>query len=593
MDNDSRLFDIVHSQRMADSMRIAYAKKDPKKPGNNWVNYSLHETVGVIDRISLGLIKLGIKKGDNIALISNNRPEWNFVDFGIQQVGAVVVPIYPSISYNELKYIFNDSEVKLCFVDNAELAKKIKSITAETPSLTHVYSFDKNTVAEYWGKVVAETKIGELTIVEQHKDRVNPNDLATIIYTSGTTGTPKGVMLSHFNIASNIVALSKILPFINGNKALSFLPLSHVFERTISYAYMANGVSIYYAENLETIVENLKEVGPDYFTTVPRLLEKVYEKIIEKGNSLEGLKRNLFFWAIDLGKKFELNQNMGIWYNLQLKLARKYVFSKWHSALGGNIQAIVSGAAALQPQLARIFAAAEIPIIEGYGLTETSPVLCSNRLEIKERRIGTVGSALPGVEIKIAVDGEILAKGPNIMVGYYKREDLTNEVFDSEGWFHTGDIGEFAENRFLKIIDRKKELFKTSGGKYVAPQQVENKYKESLFIEQIMVVGENKKFVGALIVPSIINLTSWCMKKDLHFDNTEAMLREDIIKDKIQREIEAINSQISHVEQVKSFILLSKEWTASDGELTPTAKLKRRVIQERFALDIESLYSES
>ncbi len=591
MNSDSRLFDIIHTQRMADSMRIAYAKKDPKKPGNNWINYSLHEIVGVIDRISLGLIKLGIKKGDNIALISNNRPEWNFVDLGIQQVGAVVVPIYPTISNAEFKYIFNDSAVKLCFVDSAELAHKIKSITSETPSLTHLFSFEKNTEADYWGNIVAETKIGELKIVEQHKESIEPSDLATIIYTSGTTGTPKGVMLSHYNIVSNIIAISKVLPIIKGSKALSFLPLSHIFERTISYAYLANGVSIYYAETLETIGENLKEVGPDYFTTVPRLIEKIYEKIIEKGNLLEGFKRNLFFWAIDLGKKFELNKNMGIWYNFKLKLARKYVFSKWHSALGGNIQAIVSGAAAFQPQLASIFAAAEIPIVEGYGLTETSPVLCSNRLETKERRIGTVGPALPGVEIKIAEDGEILAKGPNIMMGYYKREDLTKEVIDSEGWFHTGDIGEFVDNRFLKITDRKKELFKTSGGKYVAPQQVENKYKKSAFIEQIMVVGENRKFVGALIVPSLTNLSSWCEKQSLVFDNSEAMLRDETINYKIQREIEALNAELSHVEQVKRFMLLSKEWTASDGELTPTTKLKRRVIQERYAEEVESLYS--
>jgi len=590
MDSNFRIFDLPHSERMKGSMRIAYAKKDPEKPGNNWITYSLHETVGVIDRISLGLIKLGIKKGDKIALISNNRPEWNFIDFGIQQVGAVVVPIYPSISNNEFKYIFNDSEIKICFVDTPDLAKKIMSIKSEIPSLDFIYSFDKTDKVDYWGKIVVETKIGELKIVEKRKEEVKPTDLATIIYTSGTTGNPKGVMLSHFNIISNIISISKVLPIMKGKKALSFLPLCHSFERTISYSYLANGVSIYYAESIETIGENLKEISPEYFSTVPRLLEKVYEKIIEKGNSLEGFKRMLFFWALGLGKKFDLNHNMGFLYNLQLKFARKHVFSKWQAALGGNIMAIVSGAAALQPQLARIFAAADISIIEGYGLTETSPVLCTNRLEIKERRIGTVGPALPGVEIRIAADGEILAKGPNIMLGYYKRKDLTDEVIDKDGWFHTGDIGEFKETRFLKITDRKKELFKTSGGKYVAPQQLENKYKESLFIEQIMIVGENKKFVGALIVPSISNLKNWCKKKSYIFDNTEVMIGDELIVEKIKREIESINPQINHVEQVKRFKLLSKEWTEGEGLLTPTIKLKRKAIKARFIEEIEAIY---
>ena len=586
-----RLFDIVHQKAKEAPSKIAYADKHRLDAGAAWREHNYSDTVEKINSVSLGLLTKGIEKDDKIALISNNRSEWNFADFGIQQIGAVVVPIYPTLSTSEFKFIFGDAEIKLCFVENAELYGKVAPLIDQFPSLMAIFTFDEVDEAPNWNEILKTPSDEEEKRLAQIRGEIDTEDLATIIYTSGTTGTPKGVMLSHRNISSNIEAISQILPIIAGSKALSFLPLCHIFERTISYTYLANNVSIYYAKNLETIGDNLRELGPEYFSTVPRLLEKIYEKILEKGRSLTGIKRALFYWSLDLGRRFELNKNQGPIYNLQLALARKLIFSKWHEALGGNVVGIVAGAAALQPKLAKIFGAAGVPIVEGYGLTETSPVLTSNRLEIVKRRIGTVGPPLPGVKIKIAEDGEILAKGPNIMMGYYKRQDLTDEVIDKDGWFHTGDIGEFVEGEFLKITDRKKELFKTSGGKYVAPQQVENKYKESPFIEQVLVIGNNRKFVSALIVPSVLYLEEYCKHKSWVFENLEEMVRDERVREKIQREIDGINPEINHVEQIKKFTLLAREWTAGEGELTPTTKLKRRVIEEKFAGEIEGMYA--
>jgi len=590
MSDYPRLFDIVHQKAEKAPGKIAYADKHGPAAEGDWREYSGSDTVENINAFSLGLLNLGIGKDDKIALISNNRCEWNIVDFGIQQTGAVVVPIYPTISTSEFRFIFDDAEIKICFVENVELFKKVEGLIDQIPSLKAIYTFDEVERAKNWNEIMKTGDGGDTKRLARIRGEIDPEDLATIIYTSGTTGDPKGVMLSHRNITSNIEAISQILPIVAGSKALSFLPLCHIFERTISYTYLANNVSIYYAENLETIGDNLRELGPEYFTTVPRLLEKVYEKIMEKGKRLTGLKRALFYWSLSLGERFELNKNQGLIYNLQLAVARKLIFSKWHEALGGNVLGIVTGAAAFQPKLAKIFSAAGFPLVEGYGLTETSPVLTSNRLEVVQRRIGTVGPPLPGVKIKIAKDGEILAKGPNIMMGYYKRQDLTDQVIDKEGWFHTGDIGEFVEGEFLKITDRKKELFKTSGGKYVAPQQVENKYKESPFIEQVMVIGNNRKFVSALIVPSILYLQEYCEHKSWEFDNMDEMVRDERVREKLQREIDHINPEINHVEQIKKFTLLAREWTAGEGELTPTTKLKRRVIEEKFAGEIEVMY---
>lgn len=586
----TRLFDIIHKKAAQESDKVAYADKHHRKNGASWREFSFSEVAKIIDSLSLGLLKKGIKKGDKIALISNNRCEWNFVDYGIQQIGAITIPVYPTITQSEFNFIFDDAEVKLCFVEGEELFQKANPLLKSVDSLTAIYTFDNVDGGSLWSELLITDEEEGSSLVSELRKGVDPGDLATIIYTSGTTGNPKGVMLSHFNICSNIKSITEILPIIEGTTALSFLPLCHIFERTISYTYLANGVSIYYAENLETIGENLRELSPAYFTTVPRLMEKVYEKIIAQGTALTGIKKALFYWALYLGERFDLQAGFRPWYNLQLSIARKLVFSKWHDSLGGNIKGIVTGAAAFQPKLANIFSAAGFPLIEGYGLTETSPVLTSNRLDKENRRIGTVGPALPDVEIKIADDGEILAKGPNIMVGYYKRNDLTEAVMDHEGWFHTGDIGEWVEGRFLKITDRKKELFKTSGGKYVSPQQVENKYKESPFIEQIIVVGDARKFVSALIVPSLLYLQDYCRHKGWEFENLEAMIRDLRVIEKIQREIDSLSLQINHVEQVKRFTLLSREWTAGEGELTPTTKLKRKVIEGKFAKEIEGMY---
>ena len=593
MKDIKRLFDIIRYQQSKYPLEAAFAAKEPANGVHNWIKYSTADSIAMIDKVSKALLSHGIKKDDKIALISNNRPEWNFMDLGMQQVGAVNVPVYPTITESEYKFIFNDAEVRLCFVSDSELYQKVMAIKDEVPTLKEIYTFDEVEGAKNWKKILSGVSETDLQEIEKRKMEVSENDLATIIYTSGTTGTPKGVMLSHKNLCSNVISVSSVLPIITGTKALSFLPLCHSFERTVSYVYQINGVSIYYAESIDTIGENLKEVKPSYFTTVPRLLEKVYEKIMEKGNALTGIKRKLFFWALDLGSRYELNTDMGVLYRIQLGIARKLIFSKWQEALGGQIKVIVTGAAAMQSRLGKIFTAAGIPIVEGYGLTETSPVISTNRLEEENRCIGTVGLPIPGVEVKIAEDGEILAKGPNIMMGYYKRQDLTDEVKDADGWFHTGDVGAFVNGKFLKITDRKKELFKTSGGKYVAPQPLENKYKEYPLVEQIMIIGENRKFVSALIVPSFMNLKEWCTKKSLACGSNEEMISHKEVLEDIKAAIDRMNKDINHVEQVKKFKLLPSEWSVDSGELTPTMKLKRKVIMEKYNIHIESLYAEN
>ncbi len=591
MQDCQRLFDIIYSRNELGPNQIAYAEKDPSNAANSWEKYTVKHTIEMINKVSNALLNLGIKKDDNIALISNNRPEWNFIDYGVQQIGAVLVPVYPTISESEYKFIFNDAEVKLCFVSDVELYQKVVRIKDDVPSLKVVFTIDEVPNARNFREILADPSKEEILQIESHKKEVDVSDVATIIYTSGTTGTPKGVMLTHGNLISNVKAISEVLS-IDGGAALSFLPLCHSFERTVSYVYQANGISAYYAESVDTVGQNLLEVKPDYFTTVPRLLEKVYEKIMAKGSELKGIKKKLFNWALDLGHRYELDTDQGFWFDLQLGIARKLIFSKWKEALGGNVKAIVTGAAALQPRLGRVFTAAGIPVVEGYGLTETSPVVTCNLLDEKDRRIGTVGIAIPGVNVKIAEDGEILTKGPHIMAGYYKRQDLTDEVIDSDGWFHTGDIGTFVEGRFLKITDRKKEIFKTSGGKYVAPQPIENTYKESDMIEQIMIIGEYRKFVSALIVPSFANLSQWCNERSLGNDSNEEMISHPEFFLYVEGELERLNTDINHVEQVKKFVLLSEEWSIESGELTPTLKLKRRVILERYNGQIERLYAE-
>lgn len=586
----TRLFDYLSYQNTTRPNEPFLTAKIQVVNGKEWKTHTFRQVQEMVNRVSMALINLGVKKDDKIALISANCPEWNFVDLGVQQIGAVCVPMYPTISQNDYEFIFNDAEIQYAFVGDRNILERVLPLENLVNSLKGIYTFEEIAGQKHYLSILPAAADINLPEIENRKLQVNPNDLATIIYTSGTTGNPKGVMLTHNNLVSNLKAIQSLLPFEAQKKALSFLPLCHSFERIVFYAYLANGIHIHYAESLETIGENLREVHPYCFTTVPRLLEKVYEKIMEKGHQLTGTKKKLFFWAVNLGMRFELNQNQGLFYNLQLALARKLIFSKWQEALGGEVQFIVTGAAAFQPRLAKLFTAAGISIIEGYGLTETSPVLSVNRIDLKDRAIGTVGMPIPGVEIKLASDGEILAKGPNIMKGYYKRPDLTAEVIDEDGWFHTGDIGQWVDNRFLKITDRKKELFKTSGGKYVAPQVIENKMKESPFIEQIMILGDSKKYVAALVVPSFLNLREWAKTQGLELADNTQIVGNEKIKALMNAEIDNYNQHFGKWEQVKKFTLLSEEWSIDSGELTPTMKLKRKIIMEKYRPVIEDLY---
>ena len=527
----------------------------------------------------------GIQAGDKIAIISENRPEWNFVDFATQQIGAISVPMYPTISSGDFAYIFDHAEVKLIFVGDQEIYSK----AAEAAGDRKIYSFDHLANVDHWSSLEQSGESADLAQLEESKSKIAADDLFTIIYTSGTTGRPKGVMLSHNNVLSNVLAVSqRIAPPAGTSKVLSFLPLCHIYERTASFFYIYLGYSSYYAESLEKIGENLKEVQPHVFNTVPRLLEKVYDKIVAKGYELTGIKKNLFFWALDLGLKYDPATEMGAWYDFQLKLANKLIFSKWREALGGNVMQINSGASALQPRLARVFWAAGIRVCEGYGLTETSPVVSASLVTKEGIRIGYVGKLIQDVQVKIAEDGEILVKGPNVMQGYYKEPEMTAAVLQN-GWFHTGDIGEL-DGDYLKITDRKKEMFKTSGGKYIAPQVIENKFKESPLIEQLMVVGDGKNYPAALIVPSFDGLKEYCKRKDIPYLSDSEMVVNSKILEKFQQEIDGLNKYFGKWEQIKRFKLLEKPWGIDSGELTPTMKLKRKVIHQKFEKEIESIY---
>jgi long-chain acyl-CoA synthetase len=582
-----RVFDILPQFVAIHDKKDVFASKI----AGEWIKYSTHEFIDLVNQTSLGLMKIGVKKGDKIAIISPNRPEWNIMDFGIQQVGAVSVPLYPNITVEDYQYIFKDADIKLIFVADEELLSKARQAAKVSETIEEIYTFDKVLGAKNWKEILQTVDSQSFIQIDLQKKQVEADDLLTLIYTSGTTGKPKGVMLSHQNLVSNIEATTDYFPLDNTCKALSFLPQCHVYERTAIYLYLRLGVSVYYAESMDTISENLREVKPEIFTTVPRLLEKVYDKIVAKGYELTGLKRKLFLWALDLGLKYEPNKNYGWWYRKQLELARKLVFSKWKEALGGNIRMICSGAAALQPRLSRIFWAAGIPVSEGYGMTETSPVISTTRIKPLDLRIGTVGTVISGVTVKIAEDGEILVKGPNVMQGYYKNPEQTAETIDAEGWLHTGDIGEFIDGRFLKITDRKKEIFKTSGGKYVAPQMVENVLKESNFIEQICVVGEGQKFPSALIVPSFDVLKEWSKIHKIDYTNDAQMIDNQEVIKKMYEEVEKLNARFAQYERVKKIALLPKIWTIESGEITPTLKPKRKVISTKYKAEIEKLYA--
>ena len=581
-----RLFDVPYHQQknyQKDSMFVT------KKEGI-WTPMDTTTFIEKALLVSRGLIAFGISAGDKIAVASTNRVEWNILDIAVQQVGAILVPLYPNISVNDYRFILNDSSTRICVVGNKELWDKISSIRKDVPSLEHLFVFDEIEGCSHWSEISEKAQITDPSEVKSRMDLVKSGDLVTIIYTSGTTGNPKGVMLSHSNILSNVFACQSRIPADNNSNVLSFLPVCHIYERMLHFLYMYIGCSIYFGESMETIGENIREVKPDVFSAVPRLIEKVYDKIIAKGDELSGLKKKLFFWAVTLAENYELKGKSPL-YKMQLAIARKLIFSKWQLALGGNVKAIASGSAALQPRLARIFLAAGIPILEGYGLSETSPVVTVNSFD-KGICFGSVGTLIEHVEVKIAEDGEILVKGPNVMLGYYNNEEATNEVMDKDGWFHTGDIGVFIDEKFLKITDRKKEIFKTSGGKYIAPQAMENKFKESRFIEQLIVVGEGEKFPGAFIVPSFLFLKEWALQNNLNFDtisNEEIVLQEKVLL-KFKEEIDEINEFFGSWEQLKKFILLSKEFSIDGGELTPTLKLKRKKIMEKYQKEYAILY---
>ena len=577
----TRLFDLIPYQISKYNKEVAFSRKE----NGTWKTYSSAEVKKIVDNLSLAFLSQGIEEGSKVAIISENRPEWNFIDLALQQIGAISVPMYPTITSEDYAYIFNHAEVRMIFVGDQTIFEKAIQVADDRK----IYSFDHLEGVEHWSSLAEKGESGDLSLVEESKSKVKPEDLFTIIYTSGTTGKPKGVMLTHANVLSNLISVSHIMsPPPGVSKVLSFLPLCHIFERTASFCFIYLGYSVYYAENMDKIGENLKEVQPHVFNTVPRLLEKVYDKIVAKGYELTGVKKKLFFWALNLGLKYDPSTDMGGWYDFQLKLANKLIFSKWREALGGNIMQINSGASALQPRLARVFWAARIRVCEGYGLTETSPVVTASVGTKEEIRIGYVGKIVKDVEVKIAEDGEILVKGPNVMQGYYKEPEMTAEVLKN-GWFHTGDIG-ILEGNYLKITDRKKEMFKTSGGKYIAPQVMENKFKESPLIEQLIVVGDGRNYPAALIVPSFDGLKEFCKRKDIPYTSDEEMVNKPEIKEKYQSEVDQFNKYFGKWEQIKRFKLLEYPWGIDSGELTPTMKLKRKVITQKYQKQIEEIY---
>lgn len=560
------------------------------KENGKWVTHSTKDYADNSTNLAYGLLATGVQRDDKIGIIANNRPEWNFADMACLMIGTSNIPIYPTISDNDLEFIIKDAEIKYFFVSGKDLFDKVKRCSSKFSFVKNIYCFNKFEGGQHWSELLELGKKNpDAAKLDAIKTSIKPNNLATILYTSGTTGNPKGVMLSHDNIVSQLKAVKRLMPVDHRHKALSFLPLNHVYERMLTYNYFACGTSIYYAESLDTISANLQEVKPHIFTTVPRLLEKVYDRIVAKGTELTGIKKTLFFWALDLGLRFEMDGKNGWWYETQLKLARKLIFSKWKEALGGELITTISGGAALQDRLARVFWAANIPVLQGYGLTETSPVVAVNYLDKGCNCFGTVGPVIDDVQVKIAEDGEILVKGPNIMLGYYKNPAATAEVI-VDGWFHTGDIGILQDGKYLKITDRKKEIFKTSGGKYITPGMIENKLRESPFIEQAMVVGENQKFASALIVPAFAYLKDLCQKQNINYTTNEEMIKSDVVKGWIRDDVEKMNKTLAQYETIKRFELLPTEWTIDKGELTPKLSLKRKVILAACKSLVDKIY---
>ena len=566
------------------------------KRNNRWENFTADQFIEYRDNFSMGLLAMGFSKGDKILTISNNRPEWNFIDMGMSQVGVVHVPVYPNMGKLEYDYILEHSDAKIVIAGTAEHYLKVSASIKENSKVENVYTLDKVDTLNNWEEIVelGKSKKEEFwNALQESKKSIQLDDLLSIIYTSGTTGRSKGVMLSHRNVMANVEATNDFMPVDPGDKYLSFLPLCHILERMVNYLVLYNGCSVYYAESIQTAGEDMRDIKPDGFTSVPRVLEKTYDKILGKGKDLTGIKKMLFYWAIDLGVKYDLPENTSFWFKIQHKIVDKLIYSKWREALGGNIKIIISGGAALQERLARSFNAAGIPVMEGYGMTETSPVISVNHLNANGLRFGTVGPLLGNVEVKIADDGEICMKGPSQMMGYYKDDVKTKEVIDDEGWLHTGDIGEVDSDNFLKITDRKKEIFKLSTGKYVAPQILENRAKESQFIDQILIVGEGEKFTAAIISPSYEFLHSWCAKKKIHFHDNMDLIKKPKVIERFQEEVDKINSNLGHERQIRKWALTCRDWTPETGELSPTLKLKRKFLKEVYTKKLDFLYGYS
>jgi long-chain acyl-CoA synthetase len=583
----TRVFDLLPQYQQLHKSDLFNLKRD-----GEWRHFSSTEMLDIIHETALGLLALKIKPGDKVAIISGNRPEWNFIDFAIQIIGAVSVPMYPTITVEDYAFIFENAEVGFIFVEGEDLYLKSKEASKGNKKIKEIYTFDPVEGASMWTEVKEMGEGKDRSVLQPLMDAVKPSDLLTLIYTSGTTGRPKGVMLTHHNIVSNVKSLDRgqFFELRASDKALSFLPLCHIYERTDIYMYMFYGVSVYYAESMETIADNIREVKPAMFATVPRLLEKVYDKIYAKGNELTGIKRKLFFGAIDFGLQYDPMEKLGFLDSIKYAVYNKLIFSKWREALGGNVRLIASGSAALQPRLSRVFWAAGVPISEGYGLTETSPVISVSFINPPDFKVGCVGTVIDCMELKIAEDGEICVRGDSVMPGYYKNPEATAEAIDPEGWFHTGDIGMMVDGKYLKITDRKKEIFKTSGGKYVAPQLVENKLKESIFIEQCMVVGEGQKFPSALVIPEFVALGNWCKQQGIEVGSPAEMITNAKVINKMDEEVQSAMASVAKYEQVKKFVLLPRLFTIQDGEITPTLKLKRKQIYAKHEKEILALY---
>jgi long-chain acyl-CoA synthetase len=584
----SRTFDLIerYQRNFANKTDVFVAKTN-----GTWKKYGVSDYVDNSNYISYGLLALGLKKGDKVATICNNRPEWNFVDMGLAQTGMLHVPVFTTLNEKRYREILKHAGVKAVFVSNKKLYDTLKPIISD-----HIFAFDEVAEARSWTEVRDLGKAHEDQFKEavlSNKTNTKPGDPVTLIYTSGTTGDPKGVLLSHQNLVSNAKAVAGVFQLKPDQRYLCILPICHVGERMANYQTQYSGCSIYYTENLASLPNDLKDVKPHGFGAVPRILEKVYDKIIAKGHKLEGIKKKLFFWALDLGLRYKQDRANGLWYELQLKLANKLIFSKWREALGGNVEFIGIGGALLQPKLERVFWAAGVKLLNMYGLTETSPIITINRAKSPNLRLGSVGAKIDGVEVKIADDGEILCKGPNVMLGYHKDEAGTRKVIDGEGWFHTGDIGKLEDDQFLHITDRKKEIFKLSNSKYVSPQAVENVFKESVYVDQVMVLGEGEKFASALISPNFEALKAWSAENGIKFVDKAQLAEERKVRELYSEIVKEFNKSLSKDEQVKRFRIVPDEWSPDTGELSPTLKLRRRILFAKYAGLINEIFKKA